>query len=222
VQIWTLGSIIYFCSDSDGEAASHKTLQYPLDSSLIGSRSAASHSECAKHCTVLPASLCKWNPTVGQYCCVFKPKFHYADFPVTSTTSLQQTCDVPFIPNSITPTSPKLPVCVSVMELGLKGTSRGSRRSGIWALWCSLLWYSTPQCSTSVISVFMCQWITILDVGGGYGRYGWTCGPNRFAWCKVHRMATHFENLEKSGNLASVREKSGKLWFPCGVLMQLW
>jgi len=32
-----------------------------------------------------------------------KPKFHYADFPVTSATSPRQTRDVPFSPNSITP-----------------------------------------------------------------------------------------------------------------------
>ena len=58
--------------------------------------------------------------------------------PVTSATSR----DVPFSPNSITPTSPKLPWTgsfgeVSVMEFGLKGTSRlvadvtGSRHSGL-------------------------------------------------------------------------------------------
>ena len=40
---------------------------------------------------------------------VVKRKFHYADFPVTSATSPLQTRDVPFSPNSITPTSPKLP-----------------------------------------------------------------------------------------------------------------
>jgi len=28
---------------------------------------------------------------------------------------------------------------------------------------------------------------------------------------KINRVATHLENLEKSGNLISVREKSGKL-----------
>jgi len=61
-----------------------------------------------------------------------KPKFHYADFPVMSTTSLWQTRDNPFSPNSITPTSPKLPIQgsfgeVGVMEFGLKGTSRVCR-----------------------------------------------------------------------------------------------
>jgi len=56
--------------------------------------------------------------------CVLKPKFHYADFPMTSATSPQQTRDVPFSPNSITPTSPKL----GIMEFGLKGTSRVCRR----------------------------------------------------------------------------------------------
>ena len=60
-----------------------------------------------------------------------KPKFHYADFPVTSATSPRQTGAVPFSPNSITPTSPKLPhgtsrVCrgrhgeVGIMEYGLQ------------------------------------------------------------------------------------------------------
>jgi len=50
--------------------------------------------------------------------------------------------DVPFSPNSITPTAPKLPIQgsfrdVGVMEFGLKGTSRlvaditGSRHSGL-------------------------------------------------------------------------------------------
>ena len=29
------------------------------------------------------------------------------------------------------------------------------------------------------------------------------------------------ENLEKSGNFSSVREKSGKLWFACDILAQL-
>ena len=58
--------------------------------------------------------------------CLFKPKFHYADFPVTSAASPRQTRDVPFSPNSITPTSSKLP---------LTGTFRGSRRDGIWAKW---------------------------------------------------------------------------------------
>jgi len=38
-----------------------------------------------------------------------KPKSHYTDFPVTSATSLRQTRDVPFSPNSITPIFPKLP-----------------------------------------------------------------------------------------------------------------
>jgi len=61
--------------------------------------------------------------------CVFsllKPKFHYVDFPVTSATSPQQTRDVPFRPNSITPTSPKLSRMgtnfgeVGVVEFGLE------------------------------------------------------------------------------------------------------
>ena len=30
-----------------------------------------------------------------------------------------------------------------------------------------------------------------------------------------------YTGLEKSGNLTLVREKSGKLWFACGVLLQL-
>jgi len=56
-----------------------------------------------------------------------KPKFHYADFPVTSATSPRQTRDVPFSPNSTTATSPKLPRTgkfrdVAVMEFWLKGT----------------------------------------------------------------------------------------------------
>ena len=59
-----------------------------------------------------------------------KPKFHYIDFPVTSATSPRQTRDVPFSPNSITATSPKLPRTgtsrvlrhaeVGVVEFGLK------------------------------------------------------------------------------------------------------
>jgi len=62
-----------------------------------------------------------------------KPKFHYADFPVTSATSPRQTRDVPFSPNSIKPTldfgiRPKGDVT------SLSPTSRGSRHSGIWAL----------------------------------------------------------------------------------------
>ena len=46
--------------------------------------------------------------------CWLKPKFHYANFPVT----------FPFSPNSITPTSTKLPRL---------GKFLGSRRNGIWA-----------------------------------------------------------------------------------------
>jgi len=48
-------------------------------------------------------------------------KFHYADFPVTSATSPRQTHVVPFSPNSITATSPKLRSFgkVAVMEFGL-------------------------------------------------------------------------------------------------------
>jgi len=49
----------------------------------------------------------------------YKPKFHYADFPVTSATSPRQTRDVSFSPYSITPIS-------------RTGKFRGSRRSGIW------------------------------------------------------------------------------------------
>jgi len=38
----------------------------------------------------------------------------------------------------------------------------------------------------------------------------------------VDRMASHMENLEKSGSLTSlVREKSGKLWLAYDVLPQL-
>jgi len=58
------------------------------------------------------------------------PKFHYADFPVMSATSPRQTRDVPFSPDSITPTSPVRESFgeVGVMESGLKGTSRVCRR----------------------------------------------------------------------------------------------
>jgi len=35
------------------------------------------------------------------------------------------------------------------------------------------------------------------------------------------REATQLENLEKSGNFTLVREKSGKLWFACDVVLQL-
>jgi len=45
-----------------------------------------------------------------------KPKFHYADFPVTSATSLRQTRDVPFSPLILTRGSI---VEVGVMEFGL-------------------------------------------------------------------------------------------------------
>jgi len=56
----------------------------------------------------------------------------YADFPVTSATSPRQTRDIPFSPNSITPTSPKLP---------RPWKFRGSRRNGIWALsWPHVSW----------------------------------------------------------------------------------
>ena len=48
--------------------------------------------------------------------CLVKPKFHYADFPVTSATNR----DVPFSPNSITVTSLKVPWEVAVMEFELK------------------------------------------------------------------------------------------------------
>jgi len=54
-----------------------------------------------------------------------KPKFHYTDLPVTSATSPRQTHDVPFSPNSITPTSTKLP---------RTGEVSGNRYSGIWFL----------------------------------------------------------------------------------------
>jgi len=56
---------------------------------------------------------------------VLKPKFHYADFPVTSATSPRQTRDVPFSQNSIT-ASGDFPE-VAVMEFWLKGTSRVCR-----------------------------------------------------------------------------------------------
>jgi len=57
-----------------------------------------------------------------------KPKLHYADFPVTSAISPRQTRDVPFSPNSITPTSPKLSRPgsfgeVGVMEFGLNSAT---------------------------------------------------------------------------------------------------
>ena len=60
-----------------------------------------------------------------------KPKFHYANFHVTSATSPRHTRDVPFISNSITPTS-DFPGRgsfgeVGVMEFGIKGTSRVCR-----------------------------------------------------------------------------------------------
>jgi len=35
------------------------------------------------------------------------------------------------------------------------------------------------------------------------------------------RVATHLENLEKSGNFTLVREKLGKLLFACDVLPKL-
>jgi len=86
-----------------------------------------------------------------QHCCQFasssrhKPKFHYGDFPVTTATSPRQTRDVPFSPNSITPTSPKLPragkfrgsrrneIWAKGDVTGLSQTSPGSRHSGIWS-----------------------------------------------------------------------------------------
>jgi len=76
----------------------------------------------------------------------FKPKFHYANFPMTSVTSLRQTRDVLFSPNFITPTSPKLSwmgkfrgsqhngIWAKGDVTGLSQTSWGSQHSGIWAL----------------------------------------------------------------------------------------
>jgi len=64
--------------------------------------------------------------------------------PVTSATSLRQTCDVPSGPNFITPTSPKLPRTGKFQEsrrygiwakgdvASLSRTSRGCRHGGIW------------------------------------------------------------------------------------------
>jgi len=54
------------------------------------------------------ASMCGWadKPAV---CSMVKLKFHYADFPLTPTTSLRQTRGILLSPNSITPTSPKHP-----------------------------------------------------------------------------------------------------------------
>jgi len=58
-----------------------------------------------------------------------KPKFHSADFPVTSATSPRQTRDVPFSPNSITPTFPETSPCrgrhgeVGIVEFGLNAAS---------------------------------------------------------------------------------------------------
>jgi len=74
--------------------------------------------------------------------------------PVTSVTSR----DVPFSPNSITPTSLKLPVQgsfgeVGVMEFGLKGTSRlvadvtGGRHSGLGF---TVFWLFTAQVTEDV------------------------------------------------------------------------
>ena len=70
-------------------------------------------------------------PNTNTSGCV-KPKFHYADFPVTSETSPRQTCDVPFSPNYVTPTSRNFPRResfrkVGVTEVALKGTSRVCR-----------------------------------------------------------------------------------------------
>jgi len=83
------------------------------------------HAIYATRCSILTWCLS------GLFCHI-KPKFHYADFPVTSATSPRQTLNVSFSLNSITPTSPKLPGQesfgeVGVMEFGLKGTSRVCR-----------------------------------------------------------------------------------------------
>jgi len=67
------------------------------------------------------ALLFDYRPSCGRW---FWPIFHYADFHVTSATSPRRTRDVPFSPNSITPTSPKLP---------RPGKFQGSQRNGIWA-----------------------------------------------------------------------------------------
>jgi len=37
----------------------------------------------------------------------------------------------------------------------------------------------------------------------------------------VGMVANHLENLENSGNLPLVMEKSGKFWFTCSVVLQL-
>ena len=67
---------------------------------------------------------------------LLKPKFHYADFRVTSATSPRQTRDVPFSPDSI-----YLFIIKIVLEVQKKKkitpTSQnfpGNRHSGIWPL----------------------------------------------------------------------------------------
>ena len=90
--------------------------------------------------------------------------------PVTSDTSR----DVPFSPNSITPTSPKLPWTgsfgeVGVMEFGLKETSRlvadvtGSRHSGlgftVFWLFTTEYWSNSPYAfNTYFADRRFCRW----------------------------------------------------------------
>ena len=49
----------------------------------------------------------------------------------------------------------------------------------------------------------------------------WVCIFTQFVNNITSQGGHHLENLEKSWNFTLVREKSGKLWFACGVLPQL-
>jgi len=85
---------------------------------------------CQRCCCCLFVCLMAYMPNSAIEYALFKPKFHYVDFPVTSTTSPQQTRDVPFSPNSITSISRNFPSWAKGDVTGLSRTLWGSRVLG--------------------------------------------------------------------------------------------
>ena len=65
--------------------------------------------------------------------------------------------------------------------------------------------HSTSHDVSSSLDIGLCIGYSSLEIIQG-------CGT-------VHTVDSF--NLEKSANLTLVREKSGKLWFVCGVVLQL-
>ena len=146
--------------------------------------------------------------------------------PVTSATSR----DVPFSPNSITPTSPKLPVQrsfgeVGVMEFGLKGTSRlvadvtRSRHSGlgftVFWLFTAVL-YEMSQCNATNTDdynldtglwrmKFNCNLLTLAAL------QSWHSPPDKpcFSYCLSFQSSVHSPSSFNRGMVKTATSQNG-------------